>query len=152
MLYVNVHCVSQQYGGPEEGGWYYDVGEPIASIPVKSKYEPGKGYYLTSDTEGYGRKAKVVNVKINLRVCDCCKGTGQVEEEDETYPDRGTFMARCTDCGEIPEDLEATAKLFEQMYAMFDEEGTASGRYEHISVSLQDHFASSYPDRKPHYE
>jgi len=28
MLYVNAYRVSRAYGGPEEGGWWYDVGEP----------------------------------------------------------------------------------------------------------------------------
>jgi hypothetical protein len=27
-LWVNVYDVVQRYGGPEEGGWYYDTGTP----------------------------------------------------------------------------------------------------------------------------
>lgn len=34
MLYVNVYKVSLHYGGSQEGGWYYDGKEPIASVPV----------------------------------------------------------------------------------------------------------------------
>ena len=34
IMYVNVYRIARCYGGPEEGGWYYDVGEPVASIPV----------------------------------------------------------------------------------------------------------------------
>jgi hypothetical protein len=34
-LYVNVYSVGRCYGGPEEGGWYYDCGDPTASHPVK---------------------------------------------------------------------------------------------------------------------
>lgn len=30
-LYVNVYRVSRYYGGPQEGGWYYDIGEPVES-------------------------------------------------------------------------------------------------------------------------
>ena len=29
--YVNVYRVERCYGGPEEGGWWYDAGEPIES-------------------------------------------------------------------------------------------------------------------------
>lgn len=36
ILYVNAYSVSRNYGGPEEGGWWYDSGEPLASIPVKN--------------------------------------------------------------------------------------------------------------------
>lgn len=35
--YVNAYEESRAYGGPEEGGWYYTEGRPIASIPVFSK-------------------------------------------------------------------------------------------------------------------
>lgn len=34
VVYVNAYAVSQLYGGPEEGGWWYDAGTPLASIPV----------------------------------------------------------------------------------------------------------------------
>lgn len=28
-LWVNVYKVTRHYGGPEEGGWWYNAGEPI---------------------------------------------------------------------------------------------------------------------------
>lgn len=34
--YVNVYEVTQAYGGPEEGGWWYECGIPIASVPFDS--------------------------------------------------------------------------------------------------------------------
>lgn len=30
--YINVYRVTQEYGGAEEGGWWFDCGEPIESI------------------------------------------------------------------------------------------------------------------------
>lgn len=39
LRYVNAYAVSRNYGGPEEGGWYYDSGEPLASIPVNNDAE-----------------------------------------------------------------------------------------------------------------
>ena len=33
-VYVNAYIVTREYGGPEEGGWYYDAGYPVASVPV----------------------------------------------------------------------------------------------------------------------
>jgi hypothetical protein len=43
-FYVNVYDVDQQYGGGEEGGWWYQVGEPSqyfsqASFPVETEEE-----------------------------------------------------------------------------------------------------------------
>lgn len=37
--YVNVFAVTRTYGGPEEGGWWFDEGEPVASVPVTSEEE-----------------------------------------------------------------------------------------------------------------
>ena len=37
--YVCVYEVSREYGGPEEGGWYYDAGTLIKVMPVtRSKW------------------------------------------------------------------------------------------------------------------
>lgn len=35
--YLNVYRVEQSYGGPEEGGWWFDTGEPLESVVVDSK-------------------------------------------------------------------------------------------------------------------
>jgi hypothetical protein len=37
IVYVNCYLVDRLYGGPEEGGWWYDSGAPLASVPVKAK-------------------------------------------------------------------------------------------------------------------
>lgn len=39
LRYVNAHEVTRHYGGPEEGGWYYDAGTPLAAVPVKTAVE-----------------------------------------------------------------------------------------------------------------
>lgn len=38
-LYVNVYDITRNYGGPEEGGWWYDCGEPLESHRVSSEPE-----------------------------------------------------------------------------------------------------------------
>lgn len=37
--YVNVYEVYRNYGGPEEGGWWFDSGEPLISVSVTGKDE-----------------------------------------------------------------------------------------------------------------
>lgn len=44
LMYVNAYLVGRQYGGSEEGGWWYDTHTPIASIPVKAKWHAGHAY------------------------------------------------------------------------------------------------------------
>jgi len=34
---ITVHCIWDRYGGPEEGGWYFQCGEPIENICIFSK-------------------------------------------------------------------------------------------------------------------
>lgn len=31
-IYVNVYAIERVYGGPEEGGWWYDTGEPVLTV------------------------------------------------------------------------------------------------------------------------
>ena len=32
--FVNAYTLTRHFGGPEEGGWWYNAGEPLASIPL----------------------------------------------------------------------------------------------------------------------
>jgi len=36
LMYVNAYEITRHYGGPEEGGWWYNHRNPVASIPVKA--------------------------------------------------------------------------------------------------------------------
>lgn len=68
ILYVNAYAVNRSYGGPEEGGWWYNSGSPLASIPVKAELRPGckpgtcvqcddfrkgSGSFCTEEPEGF---------------------------------------------------------------------------------------------------
>jgi len=39
LRFVNAYEVGQCWGGPEEGGWWYDAGTPLASIPARTDEE-----------------------------------------------------------------------------------------------------------------
>lgn len=39
LLWVTAYAIYQNYGGPEEGGWWYDSGEALASIPCRTDAE-----------------------------------------------------------------------------------------------------------------
>lgn len=34
---ITVHRVWENYGGPEEGGWYYQCGEPVKTVCIFSR-------------------------------------------------------------------------------------------------------------------
>jgi hypothetical protein len=37
MRYVNVYEIHKIFGGPEEGGWYYNSYSPMASVPFSDE-------------------------------------------------------------------------------------------------------------------
>ena len=37
--YVNLYMLDRAYGGREEGGWWYDTGDPVASVPFDTMRE-----------------------------------------------------------------------------------------------------------------
>lgn len=39
LVYVNAYRITRRYGGPEEGGWWFDCGEPLSSLPCTSQRE-----------------------------------------------------------------------------------------------------------------
>jgi hypothetical protein len=34
MRFVNAYAVTRHFGGPEEGGWWFDRHEPLACVPL----------------------------------------------------------------------------------------------------------------------
>jgi hypothetical protein len=39
MRFVNAYHVTREYGGPEEGGWWYDSREVLESVPIPDRGE-----------------------------------------------------------------------------------------------------------------
>jgi hypothetical protein len=137
MLYINAYRVSRVYGGHEEGGWYYDAGEPLAAIPIETKEERGKDYYFTSDG------------KFHVRECMTCGGAGEYEEEDPTYEPAAIYMKQCEYCGELPASEEEVLKTFKSLEKLLKPE---IDRNEDFRIALEGHMAAHYPERRPHYE
>lgn len=42
ITYLNAYNVNRFYGGPQEGGWWFDAGEPIASVPLRDEEFPSE--------------------------------------------------------------------------------------------------------------
>lgn len=62
-VYMNAYHVDRAYGGPEEGGWWYNRGEPLASIPIPAKAIPADD--CDTDTSEEGNKC--------AESCNCTK-------------------------------------------------------------------------------
>jgi hypothetical protein len=72
-FYVNAYAVTQLYGGPEEGGWWYDYGDPLASVPVQTREEAIrvlKRLRAVLDYERTERPKHQGGIEINVCVSD----------------------------------------------------------------------------------
>jgi len=67
--YVNVYAVTRLYGGPEEGGWWYDAGEPVKSTAVRL----GRGPALARRWNDYLNREGGPNDGVDLGSV-CCRG------------------------------------------------------------------------------
>jgi len=73
-LFVTLYEREKKYGGPEEGGWYYDDNTPIKSVEVKSYKEARiaamallkQMYDLTNDPVIYLEKIPNANVRKDI--------------------------------------------------------------------------------------
>lgn len=52
--YVNAYAVTRHFGGPEEGGWWYNAGRSLASIPVRVEWKQ-----VVADEEGDGPRSRI---------------------------------------------------------------------------------------------
>jgi hypothetical protein len=135
MIYVNAYRVSRAYGGPEEGGWWYDVGEPMASVPIHSEHRKGKSFYVSDG--------------VMIHDCDYCGGTGEVEGTESSVDDFTPQWERCQECGEVPVDCAVVNQAVNRLRDQLSQE---VGRREELRVSIEKHFAAYFPEHIPHYE
>lgn len=56
--YVNVYMLERPYGGPEEGGWYYEAGYPYLSIDVTSMSEDDEAELVEALIRAYPDEGK----------------------------------------------------------------------------------------------
>ena len=51
--FVNAYQTEQCWGGPEEGGWFFERGEPLACVPVLTTFQADEAReYLKETFEG----------------------------------------------------------------------------------------------------
>jgi len=65
-VYVNLYGVTRRYGGPQEGGWWFDVGAPIECHPIRGSMVRALNVAdwiqdrLDAIRKGQGRRAPVI--------------------------------------------------------------------------------------------
>lgn len=76
ITYLNAYNVNRFYGGPQEGGWWFDAGEPVASVPLREE-DPAAtvewGAYLSEKvgwTSQYDRYSVLGHDEFEIRPDD----------------------------------------------------------------------------------
>jgi len=77
MYYVNIYSTSQEYGGPEEGGWWYTHCSPVSSRPVGRKIRKARCEY---------RSAFVLHNKVVGRLGEILGGGDFAENGEDFEP------------------------------------------------------------------
>jgi hypothetical protein len=128
-VYVNAYSVYRVFGGREEGGWYYNVGQFLSSIPIVGVAVRGcgKGCYQCglADMGVFGRDGKPA-----LH----CRNSFHLVPKDATQAEM--FVAH-----------------LKQMYAGVNEGDiySVNGGSE-LHVCIEDHPGANFPQRRPTYE
>jgi hypothetical protein len=88
--FVNVYAVTRHYGGPEEGGWWYDEGEPVKSTAVRR----GRALALARRWNDYLNREGGPNDGIDLGSVRCTRPLLAAIPEDHPatpFPGRKPF-------------------------------------------------------------
>ena len=88
--YVNLYAVTRHYGGPEEGGWWYDAGEPVKSTAVRA----GRGLALARRWNDYLNREGGPNDGIDIGSVRCSEPILAAILEDHpaaAFPERRPF-------------------------------------------------------------
>jgi hypothetical protein len=86
LMWVNAYSIVQCYGGPEEGGWWFDAGECLASIPCTSDEQVNEaidrlsGMYQ-AEYSAYHKRSTSTGDGIDLAICvEDSKGSAYPEQ------------------------------------------------------------------------
>jgi hypothetical protein len=148
-VYVNVYAVTRHYGGPQEGGWWYNVGQPLASVPVPAKKVRGHAPGSCKACDDIRKAFINVPDKAFCLECHCEK-----ESEHEIINGECRFAVHeahhvVPSAGILEQTVESMTKMFEG-----DKEGniySVLGGTD-IVVNVEGEMAAVWPERKPHYE
>jgi len=129
LMYVNAYSVTRHYGGPEEGGWWFNANEPLASIPIKATSQPGH-----DDICYQCHRARMGTLDDNLEPIKMCKWGFHLVTES-------------------PEQVEDFKQHLQEIYADVDDGNIYSvcGGSE-LHVVIEDHPGERQPQSKPRYE
>lgn len=159
LLYVNVHAVTRHYGGPEEGGWWYDAGQPLASVPVEAEEKPGHkpGTCFQCDKHRETGEGELCVEYPDDQEVDEVKSAYYFEGSDEEFQETAAYKRMIKPIKHLvpinPEWMEALKKNLETMFAdqKYGNTGSVLGGVD-VQITVDNEMARFWPEEKPRYE
>jgi len=148
LLYVNAYSVTRHFGGREEGGWWFNAGEPLASIPIKAKRVKGHGSWCGTCDDARQGKGEFCKKYFPT---DEEYEEGLDEDDNERYWDPMTHEVDHL----VPVNEEEKEKFVNHLKEMLKDEEYgniyhSTGGAE-IQISVQDHPAEHWPQEAQRY-
>ena len=139
IIYINAYAVTRHYGGPEEGGWWYNQGEPIASVPLETERLDACPTPDSCRCRWNNNGIVTKDEHPNWQEADPENGLGEP-------PPHAHYKLDMTRVNAMREHLEKTLSDVKEgnIYSVLG--GTD------VVVCVEEYFATPYPSKTPHYE
>ncbi len=152
LLHLNLYVVTRHYGGSEEGGWWYDTGEPLASIPFEAVRVPGCGQCPEGECQCLNYPDDWddrVQQKMHEAYCDYSPCT---EEEAIAKLEKSLGVVYRLE-PKCPEEVTQWRDKLAHLYAdsAYGNIGSVNGGAE-LQTMLEDEPGAYWPSERPRYE
>ena len=156
--YFNIYEIGRAYGGSEEGGWYYDYGKPVESVPLKSYpwLLDDNGQKFQDESGLYARTDEVKNM-ISYFESKGFDFSGQnrlkTSPWDAEKEDFGNAQ-RYHNPDEAAEIYQEGSQAMDEFARDYPEllDKWYMDQYTDYRYSLEDHPAKEFPEETPYYE
>lgn len=111
LLYINAYSVTRQYGGCEEGGWWYNHHSPLASIPIEAQRVDGHESYCYTCSQARDGKGEFCKVELYDE-------DGNMNNVDDKIFDHNTLVNQHL----IPKDEKQVEQFVNHLKHIFEDE------------------------------
>lgn len=163
-MYLNVYAVTRHYGGPEEGGWWYNAGQPLASVPIKAVALRGhdSSCHTCNQARAAASQAAVTGEASKVEFCRelpadyalVSDPSDHMTDEYEEYAARyglppEAYHLEPLNKNEVEKHKQELVEIFadEKSGNIYSVRGGVD-----IEIQLEEHMACSWPSRRPRYE